>query len=110
MLPVLRLCWNPLCFKDQGGEADQTSSFDAVAFGTTLRSNMFFAYLDMCLKVNRWTKNIAAWAEGCYCHEPYLVGTSVSARRRLLQHDFGESGAGCPLQGIHGDRQSVATR
>ena len=101
-LLVLRLAWQQSAFVAGGNAAGQDgnakSNFDPEAFTRTLSSNMFFAYLDMCLAVNKFVWSIAGWCEGCSCHEPLLVGTvSAHVRRTRLVADYGEGVKTCPL-------------
>mgnify|MGYP000653659006 FL=1 len=44
--------------------------------------------------------SLAAWAEGCHCHEPFARGRRRYARFKALSADFGKEHYGCPLEAM----------
>jgi hypothetical protein len=98
-LLILRAVWNAALFRAED-KAAKDAQFEPEMFTQTLRSNLFFAYLDMCLRLNKLTNDIGAWSEGCTCHEVCFIGESQHRRKTFLEQDFGEGIHSCPLQGM----------
>ena len=65
ILPVLVACWDEAAFQ-QGGDSD---GFTPAAITQTLRSNLFHTYLSLIMMLDSVPEALAAWAEGCSCHE-----------------------------------------
>ena len=74
-LLIMRASWSEQLYKAPtsdnagGDDEDPHGQFDARLLTSTLRSNRFFAYLDMILKLHKAIGKLGGWSEGCYCHE-----------------------------------------
>lgn len=100
-LLALRYTWDEECLPKASRDNDPSNSgygFSAAQLTETLKSNMFFGYFSMVSSLTTQVHSIAAWSEGCHCHELVGVGKSRYARDKALEPDFGPSHFGCPLE------------
>jgi hypothetical protein len=109
LLVVLRATWSSV--KYEQGHADaaeddhRQSDFSVSDFTHMLRSNFFFAYLDMLAALRQTMKNLMGWREGCRCHEHLLRGRTRQQREQALRADYsGHLGVeSCVMAGCRAD-------
>ena len=118
LVPMVKAAWSqrayesageraaraPAAGDDGGGEGggaadDPRRGFDAAQLTQVLQGPLFFANMKMVLCLQSVTKDLAAWMEGCPCHEHLLVGTTAHFQRKALSAEFRAVRDTCPLAG-----------
>ena len=103
LLLVLRRVWNRTSLPptSRAFAADgEGRAFSVAAFEATLDNNLFFSYYTMAKTLHSVVHGLAAWAEGCHCHEPLARGRRRYAHFKALAADFGKEHYGCPLEAM----------
>ena len=92
ILHVFRVCWDEGKYAEgndivqasagnaegaRDGDANPEGEFDPKALTNSIRSNFFNRYVSFALVIDDIPeKKIAAWGEGCLCHEPLFLGSA----------------------------------
>ena len=87
VLPIIRSCWDENKFMSEvsgGAEGQRKDSypFSPDRLTVVLRDHLFFAYLDMVLRLAGMLERLANWAESCLCHEDVQLQGQAFRRRR----------------------------
>ena len=77
----------------------QAHGFDCWALEQVLQCSFINKYLDMLLCLERVPQKLAAWAEGCECHQPFVEHLSEYMQRKLVKSHYGAGLCTCPMRG-----------
>ena len=78
-------------------EPDEVEHIDPNMLTKTMRSNLFFAYMDALLGLHRCVEKIGAWSEGCYCHE-FMAGERISGTSAYYDTRDFDTFKGCAVK------------
>ena len=100
VLPIIRSCWDENKFQFMSGVSggDEGQRKDSYQFSpnrltVVLRDDLFFAYLDMVLRLAGMLEHLGNWAESCPCHEDVqLQGQAYSGADEAFR-DFSKDAA-----------------
>ena len=82
--------------QQQDGATDATSQFDPRELTRLLQDDFFLTYFELVKTLHSHIRRIAAWMEGCSCHE-HLMASHKTAWKTHLVLEF--PNGSCPLMG-----------
>jgi hypothetical protein len=110
LLPVFRACWCHQKYQrgvDGTGErfvaeddVEDGNKFKPLGITEAIQNSFFNRYVAFALAVEEIPQQrLAAWGEGCSCHERLFQNLSDHRRMSLYKRQFGEGYTCCPMHG-----------